>query len=182
MAAAYCARKSDGILVHRPVRIEGMVPCCAYFSGTRDLCSTACRCVPAIKGVTRPGDSRQCPIGAVVGHRLACLRWCISAILIESNRVLVRRPVRIESTSRRRSHNSVTRYLCSTILRCVPAIKGVTRPGRRRRQIAICAVIGHGFARRINRTTVGIERCRTDFADIQNKKNVEVTDNGKDDF
>lgn len=24
--------------------------------------------------------------------------------------------------------------------------------------------------------------CRTDFADIQNKKNVEVTDNGKDDF
>ena len=25
-------------------------------------------------------------------------------------------------------------------------------------------------------------RCRTDFADIQNKKNVEVTDNGKDDF
>ena len=25
-------------------------------------------------------------------------------------------------------------------------------------------------------------RCRTDFADIQIKKNVEVTDNGKDDF
>ena len=24
--------------------------------------------------------------------------------------------------------------------------------------------------------------CKTDFADIQNKKNVEVTDNGKDDF
>ena len=26
------------------------------------------------------------------------------------------------------------------------------------------------------------ELCRTDFADIQIKKNVEVTDNGKDDF
>ena len=137
-----------------------MVPCCAYFSGTRDLCSTACRCVPAIKGVTRPGDSRQCPIGTVVGHRLACLRWCISAILIESNRVLVRRPVRIEGTVSCCTYLSGTRHLCSTACRCVPAIKGVTRPGRRRRQIAICAVIGHGFARRINRTTVGIERNR----------------------
>ena len=31
-------------------------------------------------------------------------------------------------------------------------------------------------------TSVMPEMCRTDFADIQNKKNVEVTDNGKDDF
>ena len=26
------------------------------------------------------------------------------------------------------------------------------------------------------------DRCRTDFADIQNKKECEVTDNGKNDF